>query len=651
MRFLFRANKVDLSQDPLSGTDDELVAPAWRSVKLERQAHAASLWAMLRRLPSTARYLFGLAWQVSPSMTLLVVGANVVSGLAAGISVYSTTSVLRELITEGPTAARLVAALPALAVVVAALAVQRGLTILGGYGSQVIGAGLERLAERRVVDAALHVELSAYDESSWFDSLELAYQSGVAHVDGAFDRLATALGSLAGLLATAGTVALLDPLLLPALVLSVLPDAYAALHVARLLYTSMRRTSTLRRRRWLSTRMARDDSPAAEIRAYQAQPWLLADLDRIAGLLVAEETRLAQVQARTRAIGRALGGVGLGAAYVLLGVFLATGRVPLAVAGGALIAIQVGRARLEDVILSVNRIYEEGLYVNEYQRFLDDAHTRTRPTTAVTAPVAPSRYRVENLSFRYPGAERDSLHEVSLEFTAGQVIALVGENGSGKSTLAKLIAGLYRPSGGRILWDGVDIATADPDSVFDRVALVMQDPIHFPTSLADNIRLGRRDRTDTQDTALRAAAAAAGADEVAAQLPRGWETLLSRQFVHGTRLSGGQEQRLAIARALYREGDLLIADEPTANLDAKAEAAVYQSPGPPRPGPDLRDDHPPHGQRPHRRPHLRPRPRPPRRIRHTPRTDGARRHLPHPLHHPGRQLPGRANTREARQHS
>jgi ABC-type multidrug transport system fused ATPase/permease subunit len=167
---------------------------------------------------------------------------------------------------------------------------------------------------------------------------------------------------------------------------------------------------------------------------------------------------------------------------------------------------------------------------------------------------------------------------VSLTVRRGEVLALVGENGSGKTTLAKLMAGLYTPQRGRIRWDGVDLAGIDQDSLCDRVAVVLQDPARWPLTARHNVTIGRPERADADDgVLLDAVAAAASADAVVAGLPYGWDTLLSKKFAHGQDLSVGQWQRIGVARALYRDAPLLICDEPTAALDARAEAAVYES--------------------------------------------------------------------------
>jgi ATP-binding cassette subfamily B protein len=564
-------------ENPFAGTENELVTPKWRSAAFETQARNTSLWRMMLRLPNTARYLAARAWAQQPTIVVLVLITTAVSGVASGVGLYSTASVLRQLFTTAPTPQRLLAAVPAVLVVMSALAVQRLADAISQYCTEVTSVLMRQACEKEVFTASITVPVSAYDDATWYDARELASQSGSMHVDGAWTRMVTAVGSLTGLAATATTLALLDPMLLPALLISVVPDSWAALSNSRALYDMMRRLSPFRRRRWLIERLADNEEAAPEIRAYQAQPALLAELTKFGDILQNEQLTLASRQARTRLLGRAAGGVGLGVAYALLGLFVLIGRVPLPVAGSALIAIQTSRARLADVVLAVNRLYEESLYVNAFREFLRDCADRVRPAVAGRAPTAPATYEFDHVSFSYPGSEKLVLHDVTLRIRRGEKVAFAGLNGSGKTTAAKLLAGLYQPTSGRILRDGVDVSQVDPDSLFDGVAIVMQDAIHWPVSLADNIRYGRPDRPDPDDAALLAAAAAAGADEVAASVPHGWRTMLSKQFVLGTHLSGGQEQRVAIARALYRQGSLLIADEPTASLDALAEARIYRS--------------------------------------------------------------------------
>lgn len=171
------------------------------------------------------------------------------------------------------------------------------------------------------------------------------------------------------------------------------------------------------------------------------------------------------------------------------------------------------------------------------------------------------------------------LHDIHLTLQRGTTIALVGENGSGKSTLAKLLAGLYEPSAGHMDWDGVDCRSLDARQRLAHTLIVPQHPLRWPYSAAQNVRLGRVGLAAGGDDDPRFAQAVreAEADQVAAQLPQGWQTLLNRLFKGGIELSSGQWQRLAVARGLYRQAALTIWDEPTAPLDARAEAAVFAS--------------------------------------------------------------------------
>jgi ATP-binding cassette subfamily B protein len=199
-----------------------------------------------------------------------------------------------------------------------------------------------------------------------------------------------------------------------------------------------------------------------------------------------------------------------------------------------------------------------------------------RPTAVAGAAPADglptASVRFEGVGFRYPGSERDVYDGLDLEIKAGQSLAVVGVNGAGKTTLVKLLARLYDPTEGRITVDGTDVREIDPEGWQHRVAAIFQDFTHYELSAADNVGFG------ADAALLDDAAAQAGASEIVASLPHGWETVLSRRFTDGVDLSGGQWQRLALARALLavrRGAGILVLDEPTANLDVRAEAELY----------------------------------------------------------------------------
>jgi len=191
-------------------------------------------------------------------------------------------------------------------------------------------------------------------------------------------------------------------------------------------------------------------------------------------------------------------------------------------------------------------------------------------------PPAPATIELRTVSFSYPGGH-PALHDVDLIIRRGEVVALVGENGSGKTTLAKVVSGLYPPSAGAITLDGIPYAVLDPDELAAHFGLVLQEPLRWPHDARTNVQVGRHTRDDPDDAALLDAARRARADEVVSTLPKGWQTLLSRYFRGGHELSGGQWQRLAVARGLYRDAPILICDEPTAPLDARAEQEVFEN--------------------------------------------------------------------------
>jgi ATP-binding cassette subfamily B protein len=240
----------------------------------------------------------------------------------------------------------------------------------------------------------------------------------------------------------------------------------------------------------------------------------------------------------------------------------------VAVAGIAIIG-----ARIAGAGYSVSSLSEAGFYLDDFGTFLEMA--TVPPQSSVAAPSKFTTITADGISFTYPSSQEPALINVSLEVRAGEVLALVGENGSGKSTLAKILAGLYRPSNGVIAWDGVDVSTIDRAEFSRRVAVIFQDFLRYHLSASDNIGLGRFESAGDRPSII-GAAEQAGAAEMIAKLPSGYDTLLGPEFLGGVDLSVGQWQRMALARAFFRNAPFVILDEPTASLDARAEHELFQ---------------------------------------------------------------------------
>jgi ATP-binding cassette subfamily B protein len=548
--------------DPREGA---LQTPHWQ---IDQEAGRNVPRRVVRGLPAVTWPVLKMIWQAAPRPAVAVAVMQVVSGLASAFGLFATSEVLTELLATGPTADRLVAALPALAFVGGAFAARGAMDVGVALAHARITPAVRRLAEEQLYAASLGADLAAFDDAQFYDRMHRARDRGLFFLERATNNLIELIGSLLGIAAAASSLSVLHPLLLPVLVLAVLPDAWAVQRSALLAYASVARAVTLDRRVQMVSELATEREPAAEIRACQAEPFVLHEYRLVADPLRDEDIRRGVAQARVRGLGRALTGVGLVVTYVVLGLLVHAGWVPLAVAGTA----------VNRLVLAANQLIEQGMYVSDYLAFLAEAaQSGDAGDSSDEGVTDPQRVHVDHVSFTYPESPTEALRDVTFTIERGQTIALVGENGSGKTTLAKLIAGLYTPTAGQIRWDSRDIRELDRAAVAQRVMMVLQDPVRWPHTAWANVRVGRHDRPDPDGVALRAAAGQAGADDVVARLADGWNTLLSKQFRGGVELSGGQWQRLAVARGLYRDAPLLIWDEPTAPLDAKAEFAVYES--------------------------------------------------------------------------
>ncbi|WP_307801269.1 ABC transporter ATP-binding protein [Actinomadura violacea] len=533
----------------------------------------AGLPAMLRRFPMLVTAAVRLAWRASRADTAVALGGNLAAGVFTAFGLLATSDVLASLFAAGPTPGRVRAALPALALVGAAAALRGALLAAAGWAQARLKPQVERQAETRLFELTTRVELTAFDDHEFHNAMRRARDNGVPDTATVVEMTVSALTGAVGLAAPAVALGLLHPALMPLLLVTAVPAGWAALRTARLRYAAFYRLSAARRRKFMLSDLMAERQPAAEVRAFTLRGFLLGEYDRVAELEQRVQLDVARRQTGAKAAGDLLTGAATVAVYAALGGLLAGGVIPLSVAGAAVLAIRAGQSSLAACVLSLNKLYEAGLYFGDYLNFRALAAERLPPPDGAAPPAGDfGRVTAEGVTFRYPGAAAPALTDVSVTVRRGEVIALVGENGSGKTTLAKLLAGLYRPDSGTIRWDDADLAGLDGDALRRRVAVIAQDHTRWPLTVRENIVMGR----PLDEDRLAGAAAAAGADRVVDELPGGYDALLDRRFRGGHDLSGGQWQRVAAARGFYRDAALVIFDEPTSALDARAEHALFE---------------------------------------------------------------------------
>ncbi|MHC3468625.1 ABC transporter ATP-binding protein [Streptomyces sp. 7R007] len=531
--------------------------------------------ATLSRLPALLASSFRLAWRADPRAARIVLAAEVGRGGTQAVTLLAVNSVLGRVFRGGAIEDRLHGAAPALVAMAAVTLVGALLRAASTYATGRLEPKVERVATELYLERAAAVELAAIEDHAFHKLLDTA-QYGAASARRMISYAARVVNATISLVAAAGVLTVLHPALLPLLATMTLPSAWSALTNARRRYESFHTWVQHARAGNLLSSLLIEPAAAPEIRVHGVGPFLLRHFHAMSETAEAEQARLARLAARTGLIASAWTGLATVATYATLGGLLLAGAMALSVAGTAVIAIRTGSSSLDNLVLEINALHQEALFVGDLQKLYVEAAERAIPVGGEPLPDDPREIRFENVTFSYPGeSARPALDDVTLTLPLGRIVALVGENGSGKTTLVKLLAGLYTPDRGRILWDGVDAATADRRLLAERIAMVAQDFKRWPFTARVNVAVGRPEVPLTEER-LATAVAEAGAGDVVAGLPRGLDTLLARNFSGGHELSGGQWQRLGIARAAYRRGRILIVDEPTAALDARAELEVFE---------------------------------------------------------------------------
>jgi ATP-binding cassette subfamily B protein len=438
--------------------------------------------------------------------------------------------------------------------------------------SRVLSELVGRRAFDRVLDVSTRVDLLAFESPDFYDRLSRARHQGqfrsLQTVNGLLGIVGAGVAG-AGILAALAT---LQPLLLPFVLLGYLPLWLVASRNSRDFYRFVHEMTPNERQRSYLQHVLTGRDYAKEVRAFGTARFLRGRYDRLYDDRITELRALARRRTLRSLAGAAISSAATAATVVVLAFLFVSDRMSLAATGAAVFGLYQLSGRLRGLHMSVVSLYEATLFIRDYTSFL-----RLEPDGSGPGAPPPKRFRrlvVEDARFTYPDAQAPALDGVSLEIGAGEIVALVGENGSGKTTLAKIVAGLYRPESGRVLWDGEDVAAADPDELRRSIAVIFQDFLKYLLPARENVGMSRHELIDDLEAVI-AAARHADADDFLAGLPEGYETMLGREFAGGYDLSIGQWQRVALARAFFRDAPFVILDEPTAALDARAESQLF----------------------------------------------------------------------------
>jgi ATP-binding cassette subfamily B protein len=574
--------KISLAEPEVSDAERELFGgPLRYDLGWSQHEHARldlTMLSALRSMPTLVGATLRMAWNADRRALIAVGISEIGQGIAAAVGLLAVNAVMHALLGSGSAVERLHALLPGL-LAAAAIAVVN--SVLAGWSTSRAGRLeplVERIATTQYLAAAASVELEAIDDPDFRRLIDIA-QYGPASARSMIGACVAALNSTISLVATAGVLTVLHPALLPMLILIAAPRGWGAMRVAQERYVSvMSWIEHLRASRLIGSLLT-ERTAAQEVRIHGVGPFLLSRYKSMARSAEAEQERLASSKAVTEWVAAALSGVAMAATYGTMIWLVMRGHMSLAVAGTAVIAVRSGSASLGALVMNVNQLHEESLYVRDHARFLTEAARHAIPQEGDPVPEVVGQVALDQVTYRYPDREAPALDHVTLTLPMGSVTAVVGENGSGKSTLMKILSGLLLPQEGTVRWGDSDIVGLERSQVFDRVALLTQDFQRWPMTAAMNIRIGRPDH-DASPEDLRASVDHAEADSVIAELPDGLQSLLARMFRGAIELSGGEWQKVGLARTHWRNStspadSVLIVDEPTSALDPEAEIEAF----------------------------------------------------------------------------
>ena len=527
--------------------------------------------AALKNVPAVLRFV----WESGRTVVVLGLVARVLASLLPlglfWVSKLIIDTIYRILTTHQPVGARLwwlVAGEFALAVTTGVLGrvIDYLDTLLAGKYTHHISV--------RVMEHASGLDLMSYEDPEFYDRLERARVQ-------ATDRLymIQAIGRLIQQVITTITLSvsimLFSPWLLLLLIVGVIPAFVGETHFAFLGYAKNFRQTPIRRQLDYLRILGGSKEAAKELKLFGLKNFLTERFKGLSTRVYEEDVALARRKVTMGSILSAIGTAGYYTAYVFAVWRTVTGVFSFGTLTFLANAIRDASSNLQQTFSTLSTIADQALFLTDLIAFFEMRPTIESKPNALPAPRPIQRgFEFCDVSFRYPGSSRLVLNRLNFHLRPGERVALIGENGEGKTTIVKLLTRLYDPVEGQVLLDGVDLREYSLEDLYREIGVIFQDYMRYEMTARENIAVGRIEQIDNLQL-LRQSAQKSMAEDVVGKLPSGYEQMLGRRFEGGVDLSGGEWQKVALARAYLRDAQVLILDEPTSALDARSEYEVF----------------------------------------------------------------------------
>ena len=426
-----------------------------------------------------------------------------------------------------------------------------------------------------IIDKAVDIDISYYENAAYHNTFHQAQKQALYRPVQILNNLTEFLSSTFLLISLAGLLFFLHWGIALILICFALPIAGVKWYYSRKLYEWERNRTELEREAAYLNHVLTSDSYAKEVRIFNLGEILKKRFTEVRKALFGEKFKINNQRAKAGVLAKSTEIIAMVLAYGYIAWNTFNGNSTIGDLVMYFQAFQKGQSAIQQLLQSVVGLYSNRLFLSHLFELLEVESLVKPPEETIPLQNLENSIRLESVGFVYPNTEKKVLKNINLELKKGQIIAFVGENGSGKTTLIKLLCKLYHPNEGKILWDKIDFKNTSLSDLRQRISVIYQDFAKYQFSIGENIQIGDL-ASPLSEPARQSAAEKSGALRFIDKFPKGYDQILGGMFKKGSELSGGQWQKIALARAFYKDAEIIILDEPSSSIDPLAEAEIFE---------------------------------------------------------------------------